>query len=301
MRLLKAKTLEFEDILREDETPVYAILSHTWGKDEVTFKDMQKRRAQAEEKQGYGKITRCAEQALRDGIHYCWVDSCCINKNSSAELSEAINSMFRWYRNAIICYAFLSDVPERPEEDSWAQQDAWGGRFKDSRWFTRGWTLQELIAPRNLTFFSSNWARIGTKADMSGLLESLTGVPADVLLSGETSSSSIAQRMSWAANRSTSRVEDVAYCLMGIFDVNMAMLYGEGEKAFLRLQEEIIRTSDDRSIFAWCDPTAPFSAYRGVLAKHPSNFAQCKDVIWSRTAHKPYNITNMGIHLDLQL
>ncbi|KAF2675276.1 HET-domain-containing protein, partial [Microthyrium microscopicum] len=241
----------FEEFVRDEDIPAYAILSHTWGNDEVTYKDMNKNRALAESKPGYRKIEFCAKRIRDDGIEHFWVDSCCINKSSSAELSEAINSMYRWYRNAAVCYTFLSDVPTRLDGAAPEADEAWWKKFRDARWFSRGWCLQELIAPQRLVFFSENGIHLGTKKSMAVELQAITGVPISVLVTGNVSKSSVAQRMSWAAHRSTSRAEDIAYCLMGIFEVNMAMLYGEGERAFLRLQEEIIKTSDDMSLFCW--------------------------------------------------
>ena len=301
MRLLNVRTLAFENFIRDEETPKYAILSHTWGDEEVTYKDMRKYRDKAQSKEGFRKIELCAKQALGDGLEFCWVDTCCINQSSSAELSEAINSMFRWYQNAEVCYTYLSDT-QAPEGEVCELDATWIKTFRKSRWFTRGWTLQELIAPMTLIFFSKQWTKIGTKESLRDVIESFTGVPAHILMNYDLSRVSVAQRMSWAAHRVTSRTEDIAYCLMGIFDVNMPMLYGEGEKAFIRLQEEIIKTSDDISIFSWCDPKASFSTYRGLLARSPSDFAQCKDVEWVRTkAHPPYQITNKGIKMDSKM
>ena len=163
-------------------------------------------------------------------------DLCCIDKTSSAELSEAINSMYRWYQESGVCYAYLADVPPNA--------------FSKSRWFTRGWTLQELIAPSTVIFLDQKWQEIGTKSSLQRVISEITGIPTDILLGGDLEDASIAQRMSWASKRETTRVEDAAYCLMGIFSIHMPMLYGEGERAFIRLQEEIMRVSDDHSLFA---------------------------------------------------
>jgi hypothetical protein len=204
--------MEYESI------PKYAILSHTWGENEVTYKDMVKRPNEAALKRGYQKIKACAQQALTDGLDYFWIDTCCIDKSSSAELSEAINSMFRWYRDAYVCYAYLCDIPERlPSTD----HRTWISKFQTSRWFSRGWTLQELIAPRSLEFYSEHWSQVGTKKDLTSAITDRTGIPYEVVVSSDFSKASLAQRMSWAAGRSTSVREDAAYCLMGLFDVNM--------------------------------------------------------------------------------
>ncbi|KAK7946971.1 heterokaryon incompatibility protein-domain-containing protein [Apiospora aurea] len=222
MWLLNSATNQLKNFISDDEIPDYAILSHTWGEEEVTFQHWQaayssdaqlggfpddwRQRNQdiLHRMRGYGKIAMCQKMALKDGIEWVWVDACCIDKQSSAELSEAINSMYRWYKKSRVCYTYLRDVL-RLEEG------------KDSRWFQRGWTLQELIAPTDVA--------------------------------------SVAMRMSWAARRSTSRTEDAAYSLLGIFDINMPLIYGEGEKAFKRLQEEILRRNpEDHTLFAWGTP-----------------------------------------------
>lgn len=216
-------------------TPPYAILSHTWGADEeeVTFADIAN--GKGADKSGYEKIRRCGDQASRDGLDYFWVDCCCIDQKSSAELSEAINSMYAWYHNAQVCYAFIGDYEHGPHE---ARPLA----TFSGRWFTRGWTLQELIAPPRVEFYDRNWRSFGTKESLSHRLQELTGIDANILKAlTSIKQSSVAQRMSWLANRKTTRPEDMAYCMLGIFDVNLPLLYGEGGKAFLRLQEEIIR------------------------------------------------------------
>lgn len=227
MRLLDTRTLDFVSFDRDDAIPQYAILSHTWGDEEVTYKQLLKHRSASETLLGYQKIRNCAELALADGFQYLWADTCCIDKSSSAELSEAINSMFRWYKSAQICYAYLSDTPSRPsvpgaEAGSYIEDDPlWVASFVGSRWFTRGWTLQELIAPPKLMFCAQNWDILGTKEDLAEHTQHCTGIPWDVIVTGDFSESSVAQRMSWAANRTTSRKEDAAYCLMGLFGVNM--------------------------------------------------------------------------------
>lgn len=188
-------------------------------------------------------ICRIAREA---GYRLVWIDSCCIDKTSSAELSEAINSMFEWYSEADVCYAYLADVPD--DEDPRLPDSM----FRDSRWHQRGWTLQELIAPERVVFLSSTWRFLGTKTGLASTLEQITNVDFAILTGRATLSSiSVAKRMSWAATRWTTRVEDRAYSLLGIFDVHMPPIYGEGINAFLRLQEEIIRTIPDQSIFAW--------------------------------------------------
>jgi len=178
---------------------------------------------------------------------------CCIDKTSSAELSEAINSMFRWYQKASVCYAYLADVLKDTDPDKDPEE------FSRSRWFTRGWTLQELVAPKNVVFYSRSWKNIGTKERLCNTISTITGIDIDTLLGEDVTFVSVANKMSWASGRRTTRTEDMAYCLLGIFDVNMPLLYGEGKKAFLRLQEEILRSSYDHSLFAWGRGTASIS------------------------------------------
>jgi hypothetical protein len=219
--------------LLDEDLPPYAILSHIWGYDseEVTFEDLVEGGSR-QGKAGYDKIKFCGEQAARDGLQYFWVDSCCIKKSSDAELSEAINSMFRWYRCAAKCYVYLSDVSIKAFR---SQESA----FRDSRWFTRGWTLQELIAPATVQFFSKEGELLGDKESLKQQIYEITGIPLTALSGSPLSSFSVEARMQWAAGRRTTRKEDRAYCLLGIFDVFMPPIYGEGENAFIRLQEAI--------------------------------------------------------------
>lgn len=172
------------------------------------------------------------------------MDTCCID-NSSAELSEAINSMFRWYANAHICYSYLPDV-------TFNRNGQWEREFTASSWFTRSWTLQEMFAPKLLVFYNRTWSKIGPRSALSEETAEASGIHLSALASGKIDLSEwlVAQRISWASTRTATRVEDVAYSLLGIFDVNMPLLYGEGQKAFRRLQEEIIRQPYDHTIFA---------------------------------------------------
>ncbi|OBT70618.1 hypothetical protein VF21_10350, partial [Pseudogymnoascus sp. 05NY08] len=244
MRLINVDTFELEEFMDHRSTR-YAILSHTWGKGEVTLGDMQRGLSRAEGLPGFEKIRGACRQAASDGFKFVWVDTCCIEKSSSAELSEAINSMFRWYSDAEICYAYLSDVAEvgdGPEAKS---------QFRNSRWFTRGWTLQELLASKKVIFYSREWVEMGSKEDFATTISEITGIDPEALGPLDITRFSVAERMSWTSSRVTTRQEDIAYCLLGLFGVNMALLYGEGERAFVRLEEEIIKISDDHSIFAW--------------------------------------------------
>ena len=258
MRLLKSNnTGEFsltKDLLVSDDIPRYAILSHTWGADteEVSFKDMMD--GTGKRKSGYDKIRFCGEQAGRDGLQYFWIDTCCIDKSSSAELQEAINSMFRWYRDAAKCYVYLADV-SRPalDTDVKSSQLPWELSFRKSRWFTRGWTLQELVAPAIVEFFSEEGEQLGNKKSLERHIHEVTGIPVKALRGSPLSDFSVPERMLWAEKRETTRKEDKAYSLLGIFDVYMPLIYGEGrENAFKRLREEMDKASKGKSLPITC-------------------------------------------------
>ncbi|KAI0002828.1 hypothetical protein F4779DRAFT_602714 [Xylariaceae sp. FL0662B] len=253
MRLIECKSND-KVSLRDfppDEVPRYAILSHTWSKsgdDEVTFKDMTdaaKKKSGLKEKPGLDKIKFCRNQAERDGLKYFWVDTCCIDKSNSVELYEAINSMFRWYRDAARCYVYLADVStSMPSANDQSGRPAWKSAFRKSKWFTRGWTLQELIAPASVEFFSKEGEYLGNKRSLERHICDITGVPARVLRGKALSGFSVAERMAWVETRETTRAEDKAYSLLGIFDVHMPLIYGEGrENAFRRLREEVKHAS----------------------------------------------------------
>ncbi|EJF60827.1 hypothetical protein DICSQDRAFT_24722, partial [Dichomitus squalens LYAD-421 SS1] len=186
--------------------------------------------------------------ALAEGYEFAWADTCCIDKSSSAELSEALNSMYNWYGHAVVCYAYLPDVsnPSRPPSQEWELE------FRTSRWFTRGWTLQELLAPGIVIFLSSTWECLGSKRTLSSLVTSITGIPHTVLtMERALNQVSMAERLRWASSRITSRKEDEAYCLMGIFGVHISITYGEGSSAFMRLQEKILKHIPDQTLLVW--------------------------------------------------
>ncbi|KAF9017160.1 heterokaryon incompatibility protein-domain-containing protein [Rhodocollybia butyracea] len=228
----------------EQQIPPYAIISHVWEEEEVMFQDMQDPFKRKNMK-GWSKIVLACELACSEDWDYIWFDTCCIDKSSSSELSEAINSMYRYYSKAEICYAYLADMQSGLSRSS-------NSGLHVCKWFTRGWTLQELIAPKTVIFFAKDWEKIGTKASLQEILTEITGIPSDILLSrADLSEMSIAARMSWAAGRQMTRIEDRAYLLMGVFGVFMPMIYGKGEHAFIRLQEEILKVSDDHTIFTW--------------------------------------------------
>ncbi|KAI0334667.1 HET-domain-containing protein [Cubamyces sp. BRFM 1775] len=276
----------------------YAILSHVWLESgEQSFQELQ---ILVEKDAGLDraspKIRDFCAFARLEGYAWVWIDSCCIDKTSSAELSEAINSMFAWYAAADVCFAYLADVGD--EEDP----NASDSQFRRSRWFTRGWTLQELIAPQILFFISRDWSLIGTKTTLAPLVEEITGIDRAILTRQQKLDSvSVARRMSWASRRKTTRIEDKAYSLLGIFGIHMATIYGEGENAFLRLQEEILKRVPDQSILLWgprlSDDSLPFQHHPkippstadeptsqywdsrlGIFASSPAEFASSGDL-----------------------
>lgn len=219
MWFLNASTRRLEAFTDElDILGGYAILSHRWAEEEVTFDEIHL--PEARTKQGYQKIEYACAQAVHDGYDYVWIDTCCIDKRSSAELSEAINSMFRWYRNARVCYVYLVDFDIRIEST-----------FRHAVWWSRGWTLQELIAPPAVQFYDFKWHWYGDKLCIVDRISDITKIDVEVLKCRDSlPKMSVAKRMSWAARRVTSRKEDQAYSLLGLFDVNMPLLYGEGGK-----------------------------------------------------------------------
>ncbi|KAK2590833.1 hypothetical protein QQS21_011470 [Conoideocrella luteorostrata] len=290
MRLIDIRTLQITQ--HQGGPPPYAILSHVWGHDEITLQEFNLPAARL--KLGWRKIVNFCDAVTKrlPHISHVWIDTCCIDKTSSAELSEAINSMCAWYRDAIICYAYLADVE--------IVHGAFGADFDKSRWFTRGWTLQELLAPAEVEFFDKNWKFISTRTSLTEKIMRITGIEEDVLTSGNWSGLCAAHRMSWMADRETTRVEDLAYCLLGIFDINMPMIYGEGERAFIRLQEEILREYDDLSILAWNSSDIPAEvSIIGVLAPHPRYFKQSAGLESYPSEGSPLAITNRGLHVNL--
>ncbi|KAK1758916.1 vegetative incompatibility protein HET-E-1 [Echria macrotheca] len=317
MWLINAKTFERREFVGTS-IPDYAVLSHTWGVAEVTFDDMALAISESPpRKAGWAKIEGTCRQAVSDKLDWVWVDTCCIDKRSSAELSEAINSMFAWYRRAARCYVYLEDVV-LPDDHA----------LEQSKWFTRGWTLQELLAPTQVFFYDQTWTYIGRKISSSttpssskqppgpakspadqrflARIASITHIPPSVLESPDGfASECTAKKMSWAASRATTRPEDLAYCLMGLFDVNLPILYGEGLRhAFRRLQLEIMAKTTDHSIFAW-DYSLPTSDPRTILAETPAAFRHSAGVtVWGFRDYKPagaFIMTNSGLQASFFL
>ncbi|OHE92461.1 heterokaryon incompatibility protein [Colletotrichum orchidophilum] len=305
MRLINTRTLALTEFFG-DEIPRYAIVSHTWGLDEVTFQDWEDL-CVARERQGFRKIDLARIQAIDDGLDYLWIDTCCINKESSAELSEAINSMFAWYECAVRCYAYLSDVENWDCPDDTGDGEDSFNVLSQSLWFTRGWTLQELLAPREVLFFTRGWHLLGTRKLLAGVIQRITNIDRKYLQPRSRkrlSDASVAERMSWLSCRKTTRKEDLAYCMLGIFDINMPLLYGEGAKAFARLQEEILKTSTDQSLFCWSWTESDPGSWVSMLAPSPRNFRNGQDYHPAYDASSrpvPYSMTNFGLSIQLTL
>lgn len=263
MRLLQRQPdgnfqlISFND---DDRTLRYAILSHTWIEgQEVTYRDIID--GTGSDKAGFKKIRFCSERAATDGLQYFWVDTCCIDKSTSEEVSTAINSMFRWYQCAERCYVYLADVSVSEEiTNAEAFRISWEQAFRRSRWFTRGWTLQELLAPARVEFFSQDGKRLGSRVLLEQEIHEITGIPIEALRGQKKLTEfSFEARMSWAARRKTTLKEDKVYCLLGIFGVFMSLIYGEGEKhAELRLKEEVQKRQQRWGVKDLKDPSRAY-------------------------------------------
>lgn len=283
MRLLNASTYELRDFRQRASRPRYAILSHRWFTEEITFNNLnpvELRDGNVSTPQ-LDKIRGTCRIARGDKLEWVWIDSCCINKDSSEELNRSINSMFKWYQEAAVCYTYLPDVVTSGQSKAL-------GAFEDSEWFERGWTLQELLAPRTMKFFDKNWLAMGTRSQLSTEIGRITGIEASFLDGSETfRTASIATRMSWQARRRTTEEEDIAYSLLGIMGVSLVPTYGDGKQAFLKLQQELLKTYRDESLFAWTAPRRGLPRHDrqwgpgewGLLAPWVDCFQDCRDVI----------------------
>jgi hypothetical protein len=287
MRLLNTKSLKLQ-LFVPSHVPDYVILSHRWSTpsdEECTFQDitnsaMSNPNNLARKKRGFLKISGACNLAVQDGYSWIWIDSCCIDKSSSAELQESINSMWNYYAESNMCYVYMADVPD--------SEAGWSLRFQNSEWFTRGWTLQELIAPIRVEFYAQDWAPIGTKFERYKEIAEITTIDSKVLVRAqELDIFSAAERLSWAAHREVTRDEDQAYSLLGLFDVNIPLLYGEGrKKAFVRLQEAIYTSTADHSLFLF--HRSPHHEDQPLLADSPKRFCEKRDcaLCMSDTVHR---------------
>ena len=304
IRLLHAESYIFpnEEGLRHQQRPPYVIISHSWGDHEVIYDDMPEFKEKLKNPNAWKKTNSAAKltgackkvlERYKGDVKHVWLDTVCINKKDPAEVSTAINSMYQWYKNAEVCFAYLHDYSSKGL-----------AKFTGSRWFTRGWTLQELVAPKNVMFFDRDWEWVGDKNSLQSVLTSRTKINKNFLLQYDSiSRASISQRMSWFSGRETTVPEDTAYCLLGLFGVNMPLLYGEGkERAFRRLQEEIMKYSDDHSLFAWKHQMAQGNG-SGFFADSPDCFKETGAYAHKPDGNnnKPFQMTNKGISIDLHL
>lgn len=358
MWLIDTKTFKLRQFVGR-KIPDYAIVSHTWGKREIDFNAWVHDFRTASQKPAFAKIQSACIQAQTDGLKYLWIDTICIDKSNSADLSEAINSMFAWYHNSSVCYIHLADVDDTDGvadklgdltelefhkflESSDLEELGPKERLMDSiwqsRWFTRGWTLQELIAPKSILVFTQDWKPIlmqypqeyeehgrSSKLGQGRLLRlftPITGIKHDALTYPEVAMScSNAEKMSWMAGRKTNRTEDVAYSLLGLFNVKMPLVYGEGIKAFHRLQVEIMKQTTDHSLFGWQWPAGAQFIGDGtepnILADSPLLFSNLNHIdsnsiprfqvdgdVWEAES-SPQSVhilvANYGISLNLEL
>ena len=263
MRLLNVNTLRLSEFI--NDVPRYAILSHRWETDELTFQDVSQK--YIPHKQGWKKVKAACSIARKSRYQWIWLDTCCIDKINSVELNEAINAMYKWYENADVCYAYRFDHIDGPK------------RLRDSSWFSRCWTLQELIAPKHVEFFDRYWKCFGSKEQLRYELSKITGINTNILLGADPRECSVAQRMSWAAGRQATRVEDKAYSLLGLFGLSLPTLYGSGgEEAFRSLQAKLVDDGHNLSILAWDESVQKGSEkHHGLLADGPAQFARCRN------------------------
>lgn len=307
----------------------YAILSHRWENPEITFDQMRAGELSGTVPQS-SKIQRACETAKSRDLKWIWIDTCCINKDSQSELAEALNSMFKWYREAKVCFAYLFDVRRETsskEHDVFRRQTRQddphsedGVSSKHSVWFSRGWTLQELLAPKVIQFYDMDWNELGTRSELAQEIEGITKIDARYLREAHEGGTQfrtvcIATKMSWMANRTTTRDEDMAYSMLGLFDVSMAPIPGEGgPRAFARLQKELLKNVLDESIFAWKMPKDRLGAPStnagwasdewGLLAPHPKCFDQSHGITINGEkiprkieGSEPFALTRDGIRI----
>jgi hypothetical protein len=306
MRLIDCRgdSLRMQEFIGRPPLP-FAILSHTWDSEEVNFEAFNDIATRTVAK-GWPKIEQTCREAQRCGFDYVWIDSCCIDKTNNAELSESVNSMFQWYSEADLCLVYLSDF------DANAAANDRVAMLPRARWFSRGWTLQEIVAARSANFYDGTWCHFGTRESLRDELASITNIDAEIFSPPQDPDAvgirdllgaiPVGRRMAWAASRQTTRPEDMAYCLIGLFQVSMPMLYGEGgEQAFTRLQEEIIRDNNDLSIFAWRAKDS--STHRGILARSPEEFVGLSNLKFEHDIkfNPDFSMSNKGLRINTSL
>ncbi|KAK4892930.1 hypothetical protein LTR27_008658 [Elasticomyces elasticus] len=292
LRLIDVQTLQLNRL--NDQTPRYAILSHTWGEDEISLQEWESGGSAVTLKECYLKVVNACKQAERDGFDWLWADTCCIDKTACidktniSELEVTVQSMYDWYCNAEVCYALLSDVDDNRtltgdddavdiEYRSPVYNVERAQQFRRSRWFRRGWTLQELLAPRRVVFYSKDWTVFDDSPDLLPTVSEITNIPEAVLRHEKRlAECSYAQRLSWAYGRETNLIEDQAYSLIGILDICMPPSYGEGSRAFKRLQHHVLDEEDGMSGLAWNSQDPAQSSC--LLAPALECFRGCGDV-----------------------
>ena len=259
--------------------------------------------------QDFVKLVEFFNISLKYGCNYVWFDSGCIDKSSSTELEESIRSMFNWYRNSKICIVHLADTTS-----FWTV-------VRDT-WFTRGWTLQELLAPKKIKFFGKSWQYITLdstdndkdldfklKVSLWRVISTLTKIPLRTLLDFTPGINHARDALVWVSKRKTTRVEDIAYCLIGLLGIPFSIAYGEGNMAFRRLQVEILQQSHDMGLFAW---TGQPSAYNSMLAEGPQCFSESSLQSHLQPLSMPksqtvtvfdptYAFTNYGLRIPLSI
>ncbi|KAG1875820.1 hypothetical protein F4604DRAFT_1581727, partial [Suillus subluteus] len=255
---------EREDRIREcvKKELKYAVLSHRWLPDnqEPLYHQVSKEPKEVADGPGWKKLERfCHTAKVVHNCEFAWSDTCCIDKPSSSELEESIRSMFRWYRNSHVCIAFLSETADLAALQ--LQETGKSGEKAVDAWFERGWTLQELIAPLQIKFYGANWKPLiqGSTNDRNNRdskvimekISTLTDIHMDDLESFTPGIDRVPEKMLWASRRRTTRIEDRAYSLVGIFDISIMIVYGEGKRAFFRLIEEVIKRYDKWDVFLW--------------------------------------------------
>ncbi|KAL8934367.1 MAG: hypothetical protein Q9216_005947 [Gyalolechia sp. 2 TL-2023] len=332
MRLINTSTYALHQSNEQEvfTSPEYAILSHRWTGSEVTFQMLSSADWRAANLHGPAmrKIRDACTKARerKQPLKWLWVDTCCINKLDPEELASSLNSMFEWYYRATVCYAYLSDVEWSPSRrqmsktlDEAAQKDK-DRPNQESVWFERGWTLQELLAPRYMEFYDRNWNFMGTKESLADFLESVTGIAKSYLTgASDFRQASVATRMSWMAGRTTTLAEDIAYGMLGLLNINMTIYYGEGPKAFMRLQKTLMENSTDETIFAWTAPPKGLACFRkhsqtprwspqswGLLAPSPDCFSKYRDLTVLPDLYVPrlsggYRFMQQGVQFQMPM
>jgi Heterokaryon incompatibility protein (HET) len=275
MRLLNTSTYSLHD--SEDEVvmanPDYAVVSHRWepGNNEITFQRFNPTdlRSSNSLTPSLAKIKNACAKAREQSLYWLWIDTCCIDKTNSKELGNSLNSMFKWYQEATVCYAYLKDVVKATSGPQMFKSFDSDWPDQKSEWFKRGWTLQELLAPQYMEFYDHKWNFMGTRKKLAGDLQLVTDID-KIYLNGDRhfKKACVATRMSWMAGRTTQETEDIAYSMLGIFNVNMSPQYGEGDKAFIRLQRALIEAQIDESIFAWTIPPKGLLCYLNRLDQY---------------------------------